>query len=104
MLVVIGWERIKEVFKQILQKRKADNINGNPRRTVHERLTELNLNKVLTTVDAESTNFYVLLIDSVLEKNTKILSKGCISIDAQCLNLPLHEVVKQTFINAKRMT
>ena len=66
MRVVIGWERIKDVFKQILQKHKADDINGNPKTTVHERLTQLNLHKVSTTVDAESTN--VPLIESVLEK------------------------------------
>ena len=70
LLVYLAFgEQFREVFKQTFFKRKADDINGNPKTTVHERLTELNLNKVSTTVDAESTN--VPLIYSVLEKQSQ---------------------------------
>ena len=67
LLVYLAFgEQFREVFKQTFFKRKADDINGNPRTTVHERLTEVKLNKISASVNADTTN--VLLIESVLDK------------------------------------
>ena len=66
-------QQFRQVFKQTFFKRKA----GNPKTTVNERLTELKVNKISTTVKADPTN--ALLIETIKDK------QGCNGYDKNLL-------------------
>ena len=67
LLVYLAFgEQFREVFKQSFFQCQTNDVNENPRTTVHERLTELNTMKVNKVVNTDTTN--------MLESNHNIQS------------------------------